>query len=120
GAESGAVLEEIADTLFRHSLFNANPRFWGYITSGPAPLGVLADLLASAVNSNVGAWKLAPAATEIEAQTVRWIAELIGSPAGCGGLMVSGGNMANFVCFLAARRAKVDWDVRQSGLSGTG
>ena len=34
--------------------------------------------------------------------------------------MVSGGNMANFVCFLAARRAKADWDVRQSGLAGDG
>jgi glutamate/tyrosine decarboxylase-like PLP-dependent enzyme len=81
---------------------------------------VLADLLASAINPNVGAWKLSPAATEIESQTVRWIAELIGFPVDCGGLMVSGGNMANFVCFLAARRAKADWDVRQTGLAGAG
>ena len=86
--------------------------------SGPAPIGVLADLLASAVNPNVGAWKLAPSATEIEAQTIRWIAELIGYPVDCGGLMVSGGNMANFVCFLAARAAMVDWNIRESGLEG--
>ena len=45
-------------------------------------------------------------ATEIEAQTVRWIAELIGYPQPCGGLLVSGGNMANFVGLLAARTAK--------------
>jgi aromatic-L-amino-acid/L-tryptophan decarboxylase len=118
GTESVAVLEEITDTLFEHSLFNAHPRFWGYITSGPSPIGVLADLLASAVNSNVGAWKLAPSATEIEAQTIRWIAELIGYPVDCGGLMVSGGNMANFVCFLAARTAMVNWNIRESGLEG--
>ena len=118
GAESSVLLEEITDTLLEHSLFNAHPRFWGYITSGPAPIGVLADLLASAVNPNVGAWKLAPSATEIEAQTIRWIAEFIGYPVDCGGLMVSGGNMANFVCFLAARRAKAGWNVRESGLAG--
>src|SRR5262249_22675635 len=53
GAQSAAMLEEITETLFRHSLFNAHPRFWGYITSGPAPIGVLADLVASAVNPNV-------------------------------------------------------------------
>ena len=41
---------------------------------------MLGDFLASAVNPNVGAWTLSPAATEIEAQTVRWIAELIGFP----------------------------------------
>ncbi len=120
GAQSSILLEEVTDTLLKHSLFNAHPRFWGYITSGPAPIGVLADLVASAVNPNVAAWKLAPSATEIEAQTVRWIAEFIGYPVGCGGLMVSGGNMANFVCFLAARRAKAAWNVRESGLAGNG
>jgi glutamate/tyrosine decarboxylase-like PLP-dependent enzyme len=120
GAQSLAMLEDVTETLFQHSLFNAHPRFWGYITSGPAPIGVLADFLASAVNPNVGAWKLAPAATEIEAQTVRWIAELIGYANDCGGLMVSGGNMANFVCFLAARRAKVEWNIREAGLVGDG
>src|SRR5215510_12549982 len=118
GVQSLAMLEEVTDTLFQHSLFNAHPRFWGYITSGPAPIGVLADLLACAVNPNVGAWKLAPSATEIEVQTVRWIAELIGYPVDCGGLMVSGGNMANFVCFLAARAAKADWNVRSEGITG--
>ena len=49
---------------------------------------------------------LSPAATDIELQTLRWIAEFIGYPNNCGGLFVSGGNMANFVCFLAARAAK--------------
>ena len=44
-----------------------------------------------------GGWALAPMATEIEAQSVRWIAELIGYPSTAGGLLVSGGNMANFV-----------------------
>ena len=78
---------------------------------------MLGDLLAAAVNQNVGAWRLSPMATEIEAQTVRWIAELIGFPAERGGLLVSGGNMANFVCFLAARAAKAGWDVREGGLS---
>ena len=77
----------------------------GYITSSAAPIGVLADLLAATVNPNVGGWELSPIASEIEAQTVRWVAELVGYPVDCGGLLVSGGNMANFVCFLAGRRA---------------
>ena len=118
GAQAPALLEEVTDMLLDHSLFNAHPRFWGYITAGPAPIGVLADLVAAAINPNLAAWKLAPAATEIEAQTVRWIAELIGYRADCGGLLVSGGNMANFVCFLAARHAQVQWNIRETGLAG--
>lgn len=118
GVDAGALLERTAQRLFDHSLFNAHPRFFGYITAGPAPIGVLGDFLASAINANVGSWTLAPAATEIEAQTVRWIAELIGYPAACGGLLVSGGNMANIVCFLAARAANAGWNVRERGVVG--
>ena len=118
GLEPGRLLEQSARLLFDHSLFNAHPRFFGYITSSPAPIGMLGDLLASAVNPNVGSFVLSPAATEIEAQTIRWIAELIGFPADTGGLLVSGGNMANFVCFLAARLAKAGWNVRERGVAG--
>jgi aromatic-L-amino-acid/L-tryptophan decarboxylase len=116
GTDPGPLLEETAQLLFAHSLFNGHPRFFGYITAPPAPIGILGDFVAAALNPNVGAWTLSPAATEIECQTVRWIAELIGYPVNCGGLLVSGGNMANFVCFLAARTAKADWDIRKRGV----
>jgi len=118
GAPADRLLDETASLLIDHSLFNGHPRFMGYITSPPAPIGVLGELLAAAVNPNCGAWVLAPIATEIEAQAVRWIAELIGYPADCGGLLVSGGNMANFVGFLAARRAKARWDIGTRGMAG--
>jgi aromatic-L-amino-acid decarboxylase len=119
GTDAATLLRSTAAQLFEHSLFNGHPRFFGYITSSPAPIGMLADLLAAAVNPNVGGWPLSPAATEIEAQTIRWLAELIGYPADCGGLLVSGGNMANFVCFLAARAARAGWDVRRQGLAAS-
>ena len=115
GTGATALLDHAADLLFEHSLFNGHPSFWGYITSSGAPIGALGDLLASAVNPNVGAWPLSPMATEIEAQTIRWIAEILRYPVECSGLLVSGGNVANLVCFLAARQAKTDWNVRESG-----
>src|SRR4051794_19795525 len=96
GGDPASLVANAADLLMSHSVFNGHPRFFGYITSSAAPIGALAELIAAVVNCNVGAWKLAPAATEIETQTVRWIAEFIGYPAECGGLLVSGGNMANF------------------------
>ena len=120
GTAPGVLLDATARLLFQHSLFNAHPRFFGYITAPPAPIGVLGDFLASALNANCGAWLLAPAATELESQTVRWIAALIGYAEEAGGLLVSGGNMANIVCFLAARAAKAPWDVRADGVAGGG
>ncbi len=118
GSRPEDVLEEATRLLFDHSTLNGHPRFFGYITSSAAPIGALGDLLAAGVNPNVGGWPLAPLASELEAQTVRWIAELLGYPTDCGGLLVSGGNMANFVGFLAARRARTPWDVRATGMGG--
>jgi glutamate/tyrosine decarboxylase-like PLP-dependent enzyme len=117
GTDAAGLLERTSRQLFDWSLFNAHPRFFGYITAPPAPIGILGDFLASALNPNVGAWMLSPAATEIERQTVRWIADLIGFPAG-GGLLVSGGNMANMVGFFAARAAGAAWDIRAKGVAG--
>jgi aromatic-L-amino-acid decarboxylase len=120
GTAAKTVLDGVIDRLFDHSLSNAHPRFLGYITAPPAPIGILGDFIASALNPNVGSWRLGPAATEIERTTVRWIAELIGYPPGSGGLLVSGGNMANFACFFAARAAKTPWDVRADGVAAGG
>jgi aromatic-L-amino-acid/L-tryptophan decarboxylase len=116
GAPADELLREATDLLFEHSLFTGHPRFLGYVIGAPAPLGALADLLASAVNPNLGGYPLSPIATEIERQTVQWIGELIGYRPDCGGLLVSGGNMANFIGLLAARRAQAPWDVRTEGM----
>ena len=119
--ENGTPVEELlaktADVLCNHSLLNGHPKFLGYITSSAAPFGALADMLAAAVNPNVGANILSPVATEIEKQTVRWLAEFIGVSPDYGGILVSGGNMANFTAFVAARTAKAPKNIKEDGIS---
>ncbi|MCF6312147.1 MAG: aspartate aminotransferase family protein [Verrucomicrobiales bacterium] len=120
GMAAAALLDETAHLLFDHSLFNGHPGFMAYVTSSAAPIGALGDLLASSINANVGAWALSPMATEIEKQTVDWIRQAIDCDESYGGLLVSGGTMANFVGFLAARKAQTDWDIRSQGLGKSG
>ena len=118
GMDADKLLMRTSQLLYEHSLFNGHPAFFGYITSSAAPIGALGDLLAASVNPNVGSFQLSPVATEIEAQTIRWIAEMIGYPKECGGILVSGGNMANLVCFLVGRKMKMHWNTREEGIKG--
>lgn len=117
GSPASEIVSRAADLLMQHSLFNGHPKFMGYITSSAAPIGALADLLAASVNPNVGAQILSPIATEIERQTVRWLAEFIGVSPDYGGILVSGGNMANFTAFVAARTAKAPKNIKAEGLA---
>jgi len=116
GESPARIVEDATELLMQHSLFNGHPKFWGFITSSAAPIGALADFMVATVNPNVGGWLIAPIASEIERQTVRWIAEFVGYPASAGGLLVSGGNLANFVGFWVGRRVRTPWDVRTIGL----
>ncbi len=120
GSPAGDVLQHAADVLLSGSTLNGHPRFFGYITSSASPIGALADMLAASLNANCGAWALSPVATEIERQTVRWVAELIGFPTDSGGIMVSGGNVANLVCFIAATRDRAQADLRKHGVNSGG
>jgi glutamate/tyrosine decarboxylase-like PLP-dependent enzyme len=120
GTDPERLLDETVDLLAAHSLWNGHPRFFGFITSSPAPVGMLGDLLAAAVNPNLGGWHLSPIASEIELETVRWIAQLLGFPDDGGGLLVSGGNLANLVAFWVARRARAGWPLRAAGVAAGG
>jgi glutamate/tyrosine decarboxylase-like PLP-dependent enzyme len=80
--------------------------------------GAVAELVAAGLNQNLGGWRLSPAATEIELAVIRWLAREFGLPEGAGGLLVSGGAMANLVGLKTARDAKAGGDIRGSGVRG--
>src|SRR4051794_15905342 len=81
------------------------PAFFGYVQSPPAPVGVAADLLASAADQTVPPWRPAPAAAAVEQQTLRWLGEFVGFDAAATGILVGGGSAANLTALLVAMRA---------------
>jgi aromatic-L-amino-acid decarboxylase len=117
GKTATEIVNHAANLVFNHSLLNGHPKFLGYITSSAAPIGALADLLAAAVNPNVGAHVLSPVATVIEKQVIKWLGDFVGLPACFDGILVSGGNMANFTAFFAAIHAKIPKN-KKEGIAG--
>ncbi len=112
------LLERVERDVFTAATLNVSPRFFGYVMSGGNPVGIVAELLAASLNQNCGKWHVSASATEIERQVVRWIAEFIGFPAGAGGILVSGGSVANLTCLATARKATAPFDVARKGAAG--
>src|SRR5262245_23684839 len=81
------------------------------------PVGLIADLLASAMNCHVSGYD--QAATLVEKQVIAWLAELMGFPSGASGLLVSGGTTANLIGVTVARNHATSQRVRREGLGGS-
>ena len=121
-------LERDCAEIIGHSRHNGHPRMFGYVASPATPVGAFATLLASALNSNVTSWRSAPAPTEIEHVTIGWLAELIGYKGagrneGAGGLLTSGGSMANLDALFTRTRTKsptgeTGWARHEKGARG--
>jgi glutamate/tyrosine decarboxylase-like PLP-dependent enzyme len=120
---TGEPLEKmIADCreIIKGIRHNGHPRQFGYVASPATPAGAFADLIASALNVNVTAWRSAPAATELERMVVRWLGSMIGYSEEAQGLLTSGGSMANLIAMLIAHRAKAKDDIASKGLWSSG
>ena len=118
GTSPDAIVERFRTAVLPHAMGNGHPRFFGWVNSPPAPMGVLADFLAAAMNPSCAGGD--HAAIYVERAAVRWLMELIGFPTGGSmGLLASGASMANLIGLAAARHwaaAQDGWSVRNEGL----
>jgi aromatic-L-amino-acid decarboxylase len=116
--DDAALFAHLREVAFDWSTYCGHPRFMAYVSGAGTVPGAAADLLAAGLNANLGGWRLAPAATEIELALTRWFAqEVFGLPEGAGGLITSGGAMANFIALKAARDNRAGWKVRRLGVA---
>jgi len=107
------ALDDAAHIL-DESIAQARPRYFAFIGSSGLEIGALADFLAHTYDINLAVD--ARAATQVEDQAVRWVAEFIGFPA-TGGAFTSGGTISN-VSALAAARERALPGSRHEGLAG--
>jgi len=109
------LLRFVLDDVIPLSLNTLSPGHLGYIPGGGLIHTAIADLIIASMNRHVGVWSVSPGLVEMEHVVVRWFAKLIGLPAHAGGVLTSGGSLANFSAVLTARTARLPEDF----LSGT-
>lgn len=107
------VLAELFEEVFPHGLNPAHPGFMAYIPGGGQPYAGVADLVSSTVNRYVGTWFAAPVAAQLEANVVRWFCTWVGYGEDAGGVLTSGGSLANLVATVTARRERLGDDIER-------
>jgi aromatic-L-amino-acid/L-tryptophan decarboxylase len=108
------ILRLFKETIEPYPFGNGHPRFWGWVNSPPAVMGVFADALAAAMNPSCAGGN--HAAVYVERQVLAWFRDLLGFPESSMGLLVSGGSMATMTGLAVARHVKSGVDVRANGL----
>ena len=114
---ASSVLRTAIELMQKYSLHSSHPRFLGYVCPAADPMGTLAEALVASINPNAASAMMTPIGYVLEKTVVRWLATLVGLGANAGGILVSGGNMANLIGLQAAREHRAPWPIRQHGFN---
>ena len=110
------VLADVDALIAPFVVGNTHPRFFGWAQGAGTPVGVVAELIAAALNANCGGRDhIGPV---VERQIALWAAEALGFPARSSGVFTTGASQANFMGVLIARDAALGHAVRARGLRG--
>jgi aromatic-L-amino-acid decarboxylase len=112
--EQGVPFEKLLRLLFGRVIpvtFNtASPGYLAYVPGGGLFHAAVADLVADATNRYVGVWQAAPGLVQIEQNVIEWFCAMLGLPASSGGLLTTGGSLANWTAVVTARRERLPPD----------
>jgi aromatic-L-amino-acid decarboxylase len=92
------------DELIVPALTNwQHPRFFAYFAVTASEPGIVAEMLAAAMQQVAITWRASPAATELELRTVDWVRQLLGLPEGWHGHIEDTASTGTMAALVAAR-----------------
>jgi glutamate/tyrosine decarboxylase-like PLP-dependent enzyme len=107
GMEFEAVLEQVERDVLVNTMHVNHPRCFAYVPSPGNFVGAMADALIAGYNVFAGTWISGSGPAAIELTVLEWLREMCGLPASAGGVLVSGGTMANLTALAVARHVNV-------------
>jgi aromatic-L-amino-acid decarboxylase len=94
-----------------------HPRFMGYFGSTTTSPGIIAEMLAAALNVNAMTWRTSPAATELETIVLDWLREWLDLPETFAGVVYDTASIG-ILHALAVARETAGEKIRRRGPGG--
>jgi aromatic-L-amino-acid/L-tryptophan decarboxylase len=116
GESFESLLALLFDRLIPKGVNTASPGSLSYVTGGGLFHAAVAELIVTATNRYVGYWGGAPGLAEVESRVLRWFNDMVGFPPSAGGVLLTGGSMANLTATVTARAARLTGELAKGTL----
>ena len=97
------MLRDLDEVLLPGITHWQHPRYFAYFAVSASRPGILAEMLAAALNPVAILWRTSPASTELEGLVLDWVAQLLGLPAGWHGHIEDAASTSTLAALIAAR-----------------
>ncbi len=97
------ALEEVAQLYLKDAVYFNNPRYLAHLNCPIVYQSILAELLATSINTAVETWDQSGGATFIEQSIVDWTLSKLALGEQADGVFTSGGTQSNLMAMLLAR-----------------
>ena len=111
------VLNDIDKIIMPGMTHWNHPNFMAYFNSTASAPGILAELLASALNINGMLWKSSPASTELEQAMMNWFKQMLNLPDNFWGIIYDTASVSSMHA-IATAREYLNIKSREKGLAG--
>lgn len=110
-----ASSDTIFQTILEHSIHLHHPKYIGHQVCPPLPITSASSMLSSILNNGSAVYEMGMASSAIEKVIIEELSNTIGYSNKAGGILTSGGTLANLTALLAARKVKSPHDIWKNG-----
>jgi len=114
--KSGKSAQFLSEIINR-TTHTHNPKYLGHQVAATAPITAVTAMVSALLNNGMAVYEMGMSPSAIEHIVINSICAKIGFDSNSGGLLTSGGTLANLTALLAARKAIVTHDVWNKGYS---
>ncbi len=107
--------KQLTNNLLDRSIKVHHPKYVGHQVAVPMPISALAGLTSNFLNNGMALYEMGAVSSAMEKIVIEEFCQAIGYDKKSGGVLTSGGTLANLTALLAARKAIAKGDIWNEG-----